>query len=57
MGPVAEIRRCNPLTAISDSFRAKLLDERDRARRDSRLKARFMSYRLNVRRATNPPCC
>ena len=44
----AEIRRCNPLTAISDSFRAKLLDERDKARRDSRLKARFLSYRLNL---------
>ena len=42
-----EIRRCNPLTAISSEFRAKLLDERDKARRDSRLKARFCSYRLN----------
>ena len=43
----AEIRRCNPLTAISPTFRAKLLDERDSARRDTRLKARFLSYRLN----------
>lgn len=43
-----EIRRCNPLTAISESFRRKLLEERDSARRDSRLKARFLSYRLNV---------
>ena len=43
----SEIRRCNPLTAISSEFRAKLLDERDKARRDSRLKARFLSYRLN----------
>ncbi len=43
----AEIRRCNPLTAISPEFRAKLLQERDAARRDSRLKARFLSYRLN----------
>ena len=43
-----EIRRCNPLTSISPEFRAKLLDERDKARRDSRLKARFLSYRLNV---------
>ena len=43
-----EIRRCNPLTAISAPFRRKLLEERDAARRDSRLKARFMSYRLNV---------
>ena len=43
-----EIRRCNPLTAISADFRAKLLEERDDARRDARLKARFLSYRLNV---------
>ena len=43
-----EIRRCNPLTAISPTFRRKLLQERDAARRDSRLKARFLSYRLNV---------
>ena len=43
-----EIRRCNPLTAISPEFRAKLLDERDKARRDPRLKARFQSYRLNA---------
>lgn len=42
-----EIRRCNPLTAISSAFRAKLLEERDDARADSRLKARFLSYRLN----------
>ena len=44
----SEIRRCNPLTAISADFRRKLLQERDKARRDTRLKARFMSYRLNV---------
>ena len=43
-----EIRRCNPLTAISPAFRRKLLEERDAARADSRLKARFLSYRLNV---------
>ena len=43
-----EIRRCNPLTAISADFRKKLLEERDEARKDSRLKARFLSYRLNV---------
>ena len=42
-----EIRRCNPLTAISPSFRRKLLEERDAARLDTRLKARFLSYRLN----------
>ena len=35
-----EIRRCNPLTAISADFRRKLLEERDAARADSRLKAR-----------------
>ena len=43
----AEIRRCNPLTSISPEFKAKLLDERDQARKDSRLRARFCSYRLN----------
>ena len=42
------IRKANPLTAISADFRRKLLEERDAARRDSRLKARFLSYRLNV---------
>ena len=42
------IRKANPLTAISPEFRARLLEERDEARGDSRLKARFMSYRLNV---------
>ncbi len=43
----AEIRRCNPLTAISGDFRKRLLVERDAARLDSRLKARFLSFRLN----------
>ena len=43
-----EIRRCNPLTAISPEFRHKLLEERNEARHDSRLKARFLSYRLNL---------
>ena len=43
-----EIRRCNPLTAISPEFRQKLLEERDKARADTRLKARFLSYRLNI---------
>ena len=43
----AEIRRCNPLTAISGDFRKRLLVERDAARMDSRLKGRFLSYRLN----------
>ena len=44
----SEIRRFSPLTAVSAAFRAKLLEERDKARRDTRLKARFLSYRLNV---------
>ena len=44
----AEIRRCNPLTAISAEFRKKLLEERDAGRLDSRLKSRFLSYRLNL---------
>ena len=43
----SEIRRCNPLTAISPEFRKRLRVERDAARGDSRLKARFLSYRLN----------
>ena len=42
------IRRCNPLCNISARFRRKLLEERDAARADSRLKARFLSYRLNL---------
>ncbi len=42
-----EIRRVNPLSNISPEFRARLLRERDEARRDSRLKARFLSFRLN----------
>ena len=43
-----EIRRCNPLTAISAPFRAKLRQERDAAQADERLRARFLSYRLNL---------
>ncbi len=43
-----EIRRCNPLTAISPEFRRKLLAERDAGRRDERRKARFLSTRLNL---------
>ena len=42
------IRKANPLTAISADFRAQLLEERDAARLDTRLKARFLSYRENV---------
>ena len=43
-----EIARCNPLTKISAPFRKKLREELAAAQSDSRLKARFMSYRLNV---------
>ena len=42
-----EIRRCNPLALMDATFRAKLLEERGKARRDDRLRARFLSYRLN----------
>ena len=42
------IRKANPLTAISPEFRKQLIQERDAARGDPRLKARFLSYRLNV---------
>ena len=42
-----EIARCNPLARIDSKFRKKLLEERDAALKDSRLKARFLSYRLN----------
>ena len=42
------IRKVNPLSNVSPEFRKKLLEERDAARADTRLKARFMSYRLNV---------
>ena len=41
------IRKANPLTAISPEFRKKLLEERDAARMDSRLRSRYLSYRLN----------
>ena len=43
-----EIKRVNPLTAISEDFRKRLRSERAAARADTRLKARFLSYRLNV---------
>ena len=42
------IRRANPLMATFPDSRATLLEERDAARADSRLKAAFCSYRLNV---------
>ena len=44
----AEIRRCNPLMWRHAESRTVLLDERESARRDSRLRARFLSYRLNA---------
>ena len=42
-----EVYRVNPLSRIDVTFRAKLRQERDAARRDPRLKARFFSFRLN----------
>ena len=44
----ATIRKANPLKAKYAESRAVLLEERDAARRDSRLKARYLSYRLNL---------
>ncbi len=43
-----EIVRVNPLARIDPGFRAKLREERDAARSDTRLRARFLSYRLNL---------
>ena len=48
----ATIRRANPLAMVDAGFRAKLLSERDSARHDPRLKARFLTYRLNIPSAT-----
>ena len=42
------IHKCNPLMAKFAESRAVLLEERDAARRDPRLKAAFLSDRLNV---------
>ena len=44
----AEVRRVNPLTRIAPEFRKQLRSELKAAIADSRLKARFLSYRLNV---------
>ena len=44
----SEIRRCSPLSWRFSASRAKLLEQRDDAVSDSRLKAEFLSYRLNV---------
>ena len=43
----SEIRRVNPLMWAYPESRAVLLEERNRARNDSRARASFMSYRLN----------
>ena len=43
-----EIRKCNPLVSAFADSRAVLKEERAQAQRDSRLKARFLSYRLNI---------
>ena len=42
------IRKANPLIGLDSHTRQVILEERDAARGDSRLKARFLSYRLNV---------
>ncbi len=42
------IRRANPLIGIDAHSRKVILEERTEARNDSRLKARFCSYRLNI---------
>ena len=44
----SEIKRVNPLMWTFPKSRKKLFERRDGARADSRKKARFMSYRLNV---------
>ena len=43
-----EVVRVNPLTRVSPEFRKQLRSELQAAKADSRLKARFMSYRLNL---------
>ncbi len=42
-----EIMRVNPLAKVSPEFKAKLREELEQAKKDTRLKARFLSYRLN----------
>ena len=42
------VHTVNPLLAKFPEGRAQLREERDEARNDTRLKARFLSYRLNV---------
>ena len=43
-----EVARCNPLVKVSAAFRKQLRAELKAAQLDSRLKARFLSYRLNL---------
>ena len=43
----ATIRKANPLIGLDAHTRKVILEERDDARGDSRLKARFLTYRLN----------
>ena len=43
-----EIARVNPLAKIAPEFRKQLRSELQAAKEDTRLKARFMSYRLNL---------
>ena len=42
-----EVYKANPIARISPDTRAKLREERDAAYLDSRLRARFFTYRLN----------
>ena len=43
-----EVARVNPLTKVSPEFRKQLRGELAATQADSRLKARFLSYRLNL---------
>ena len=42
------IKKANPLMSTFPESRATLLEERDEGRKDTRLKARFLSFRLNI---------
>ena len=44
----ATIQKANPLVSVDAGFRKTLLQERDDAKLDSRAKATFLSYRLNI---------
>ncbi len=43
-----EIRRCNPLMPVDKAMGRKIREELKKAETDTRLKARFLSYRLNI---------